>query len=68
MGEPERTEEAGAREDFITEVREWAKALALGAGDTLKEMLRAGRQAAGSAADDYWDRFDSKTRHRREKE
>ncbi len=67
--QPDRTEPSEeSRRDLINEAREWARALAFGTGDTLKDMLRAGRRAARSAADDYWDRFDRKTRHRRDKE
>ena len=43
----------------------WARAIVLGIGDTARDMLEAGRQAAREALDEGWQRFDEKTRHRR---
>lgn len=45
----------------------WAKAIALGIGDTAKDMLEEGRRGAREAMDQGWDRFDQKTKHRRQK-
>lgn len=42
----------------------WAKAIVLGIGDTARDMLEAGRQAAREAMDEGWRRFDKKTRRR----
>lgn len=44
----------------------WAKAIALGIGDTAKDMLDAGREGAREAMDEGWERFDRKTKHRRD--
>ncbi len=44
----------------------WAKAIALGIADTAKDMLEAGREGARDAMDQGWERFDRKTKHRRE--
>lgn len=43
----------------------WAKAIALGIGDTARDMLEAGREGAREAMDEGWERFDQKTKHRR---
>jgi hypothetical protein len=43
----------------------WARAIVLGIGDTARDMLEAGRQAAREAMDEGWQRFDEKTRRRR---
>lgn len=43
----------------------WAKAIALGIGDTARDMLDAGREGAREAMDEGWERFDRKTKHRR---
>lgn len=45
----------------------WAKAVVFGIGDTAKEMLDEGRRGAREAMEDGWDRFDQKTKHRRDK-
>ena len=50
----------------LEEIKGWAEAIVGGIGDTLGDMLRAGRQASRDATDDYWDRFDQKTRYRRD--
>lgn len=44
----------------------WAKAIALGIADTAKDMVDAGREGAREAMDEGWERFDRKTKHRRE--
>lgn len=44
----------------------WAKAIALGIADTAKDMLEAGREGAREAMDEGWERFDRKTKHRRD--
>lgn len=59
-------------EDFDDEPKEnffvgWAKAIAFGIGDTAKGMLDEGRRGAREAMEDSWDRFDQKTKHRRDK-
>ncbi|MBA4179562.1 MAG: hypothetical protein C0506_03145 [Anaerolinea sp.] len=43
----------------------WAKAIALGVRDTAEDMLAEGRRGAHQAYNEYWDRFDDKTKHRR---
>jgi hypothetical protein len=58
-------------EAFEDEPREnpligWAKAIVYGIGDTAKDMLDAGREGAREAMDEGWDRFDRKTKHRRD--
>jgi hypothetical protein len=68
--EPERRErEAPRRRDWrdLAEnpIAGWAKAIALGIGDTAKDMLDAGREGAREAMDEGWERFDRKTKHRR---
>ena len=45
----------------------WAKAIVLGIGDTAKDMLNEGRRGAREAMEDGWDRFDDKTKRRRER-
>ncbi len=45
----------------------WAKAIAGGIGDTAKGMLDEGRRGAREAMEESWDRFDQKTKHRRDK-
>lgn len=43
----------------------WAKAIVGGIGDTAKDMLDEGRRGAREAMETGWDRFDTKTKHRR---
>ena len=43
----------------------WARAIVFGIGDTAKDMLAECRRGAKEAMDHGWDRFDSKTKHRR---
>jgi hypothetical protein len=43
----------------------WVRALALGARDTAKDMLDAGRKGADEGYAEGWRRFDKKTRYRR---
>ena len=45
----------------------WARAIALGLRDTADDMLEAGRKGANEAYNEYWDRFDEKTKHRRKR-
>ncbi len=45
----------------------WAKAIVFGIGDTAKDMLNEGRRGAREAMDEGWERFDSRTRHRRDR-
>jgi len=58
-----RTPEPPEREEHP--IVAWARAIVLGIGDTARDMLEAGRQAAREALDEGWQRFDEKTRHRR---
>lgn len=44
----------------------WAKAIVFGIGDTARDMLDAGREGAREAMDEQWERFDRKTKHRRD--
>ena len=44
----------------------WAKAIAGGIADTAKDMLEAGREGAREAMDEGWERFDRKTKQRRD--
>ncbi|KAA0241090.1 MAG: hypothetical protein HUU14_07000 [Dehalococcoidia bacterium] len=46
-------------------VLDWARAVALGIQDTLREMLDEGRRGAREAYDERWKRFDAKARKRR---
>jgi hypothetical protein len=45
----------------------WAKAIVFGIGDTARDMLDEGRRGAREAYDERWQRFDAKTRHRRDR-
>ena len=45
----------------------WARAIALGVRDTAEDMLEAGRKGAHEAYNEYWDRFDDKTKNRRKR-
>ena len=73
MTNPEREEEsilpeAEAFEDEPAEnpILGWAKAIAGGIADTAKDMLEAGREGAREAMDEGWERFDRKTKQRRD--
>jgi len=44
-----------------------AKAIVYGIGHTAREMLDEGRRGAAKAYDERWQRFDAKTRRRRER-
>lgn len=44
---------------------DWARAIALGIQDTAKDVLEEGRKGAREAYDEYWERFEKKTKHRR---
>ena len=44
----------------------WAKAIVFGIGDTAKDILEEGRRGAREAMQDGWERFDQKTKHRRD--
>lgn len=48
-------------------VFDWVRALAFGVRDTAKDMLEAGREEARDAYHEYWQRYDAKTKHRRER-
>lgn len=45
----------------------WAKALVFGVRDTAQDMLDAGREGSREAMNEGWDKFDRKTKHRRDK-
>lgn len=68
--EPEPEPKREARRDWRdledNPIVGWAKAIALGIADTAKDMLEAGREGAREAMDQGWERFDKKTKHRRE--
>ena len=44
----------------------WAKAIVFGIGDTAKDMLAEGRRGAREAREEGWERFDAKTKRRRD--
>ena len=44
---------------------EWARAILLGIRDTAHDVLDEGREGARKAYDEYWRRFDAKTKSRR---
>jgi len=48
-------------------VVDWARALALGIRDTARDMLDAGRDEARDAYNEYWRRYDAKTKLRSER-
>jgi hypothetical protein len=48
-------------------VLDWVRALAFGLRDTAKDMLDAGREEAHGAYQEYWQRYDAKTKQRRER-
>jgi hypothetical protein len=43
------------------------EAVVLGIGDTLRDMLDAGREEAQRAHNEAWHRYDELTKHRRER-
>jgi hypothetical protein len=47
---------------------EWARAILLGIRDTAHDVLDEGREGARKAYDDYWRRFEAKTKSRRHKQ
>jgi hypothetical protein len=60
-GEPRRR-----RPTFADEALDWLRALGLGLRDTATDILDAGRKSARDTTDQYWGRFEGKTRRRRE--
>ncbi len=67
---PESTPPVPADDDWSLPRREnaivtWARAIVLGIQDTAKDVLAEGRKGASDAYDEYWQRFDRKTRRRR---
>ena len=52
------------REEFV--LLSWAKAVWGGIQDTANDVLDAGRKGASEAYDEGWQRFDQKTRLRRQ--
>lgn len=48
-------------------VLEWFFAIIDGISDTAREMLRRGRESAHDAYEEGWERFDDKTKHRRQR-
>jgi hypothetical protein len=43
----------------------WARAIALGIRDTAQDVLHEGRRGARAKQSQMWNKFDSKTKHRR---
>ncbi len=62
---PHKALPAGAPPEFPLVA--WAKAIVFGIGDTAREMLDEGRRGASEAYDERWERFDAKTRRRRDR-
>ncbi len=67
---PDSTPPVPADDDWTLPRREnaivtWARAIVLGIQDTAKDVLAEGRKGANDAYDEYWQRFDRKTRRRR---
>jgi NADPH-dependent glutamate synthase beta subunit-like oxidoreductase len=62
-----RPEERGeeAAEEAGNAVVDWARAIVLGIRDTARDMVDAGRAGAREAQEEYWRRFDQKTKRRR---
>lgn len=56
------TAATGATENPIVS---WARAIALGIRDTAQDVLDEGRRGARAKQSQMWDKFDSKTKHRR---
>jgi len=64
-GGPQEPRRAGPPPEFP--LIAWAKAIVFGIGDTAREMLDEGRRGAREAYDERWQRFEAKTRHRRDR-
>jgi hypothetical protein len=45
----------------------WIKAIAGGIQDTAHDVLEEGRRGARESYEEYWQRFEAKTKHRRQK-
>jgi hypothetical protein len=58
----EQPKRAGKRE---LPVVAWVKAFALAVKDTARDMLDEGRRGANEAYEEYWRRYEEKTKHRR---
>ncbi len=63
--EPREPRRAGPPPEFPLVA--WAKAIVFGIGDTARDMLDEGRRGAREAYDERWQRFDAKTRRRRDR-
>ncbi len=62
------TERAETPRDNPTEdALDWLRAIALGIRETARDMLEAGRTEARNAYQEYWQRYDEKTKLRRRK-
>jgi len=61
------TERAERPGDPTEEALDWLRAIALGIRETARDMLEAGRSEARKAYNEYWQRYDEKTKFRRRK-
>ena len=59
----ERGEETA--EEGGNAVVDWARAIVLGIRDTAQDLVHEGRAGARAAQEEYWRRFDEKTKRRR---
>jgi Ethanolamine utilization protein EutJ (predicted chaperonin) len=57
--------EDDAEETPLEAISGWARAIRDGLKETAQEALEAGRRGAHEAYDEYWRRFDRKTKMRR---
>lgn len=67
MTTPESPKPEGGGSSAENPVVEWARAVAFGVADTARDVLDEGREGARKAYDEYWRRFDAKTKLRRER-
>lgn len=56
---------ASEREPRENPVIGWARAIVLGIRDTANDVVDEGRKGARAKRSQMWDKFDSKTKHRR---
>lgn len=68
MTSPDQPETPTGGEGRALAVIDWARAIALGIRDTAQDVLKEGRAGARKAYDEYWRRFEEKTKTRRRKE
>lgn len=62
---PGPADDDGEPESLFEAISGWARAVRDGLSETAREALEAGRRGAHEAYDEYWRRFDRKTRMRR---